>query len=65
MTETVPSSSGQRSRSHRTPARAEIVGSLLRPPEIRRIFEQIFAGKDTQITNFVEDERAADLVRLN
>ncbi len=52
------------SRAPRRPPRAEIVGSLLRPPAIRELFETIYAGKETQIATFVDSERAADLVRL-
>jgi 5-methyltetrahydropteroyltriglutamate--homocysteine methyltransferase len=52
-------------RIPRSPARAEIVGSLLRPPAIRRLFEEVFAGRDTQIVNFVEPARQAQLERLN
>jgi 5-methyltetrahydropteroyltriglutamate--homocysteine methyltransferase len=51
-------------RTPRRPARAEIVGSLLRPPEIRRLFEEIYEGKDTQITTFVDPDRANQLARL-
>lgn len=52
-------------RDPRRPARAEIVGSLLRPPAVRRVFEEVFAGKDTQIVNFVEEEHEERLDRLN
>jgi 5-methyltetrahydropteroyltriglutamate--homocysteine methyltransferase len=49
----------------RVPARAEVVGSLLRPPAIRDLFEEIYAGQDTQITTFVDADRAGELARLN
>ncbi len=52
-------------RSPRSPARAEIVGSLLRPPELRRLFERVYAGADTQITTFVDERRSADLEALH
>jgi 5-methyltetrahydropteroyltriglutamate--homocysteine methyltransferase len=52
-------------RSPRQPARAETVGSLLRPPAVRELFQQIFADQDTQVTNFVDSERQTDLRRLN
>jgi methionine synthase II (cobalamin-independent) len=41
------------------------VGSLLRPPAIRQLFERIYAGKETQIATFVDEASAADLTRLN
>src|SRR5437763_13817846 len=49
----------------RHPARADTVGSLLRPPKLRALFEELFADKDTQITNFVEPDQRAKLERLN
>jgi 5-methyltetrahydropteroyltriglutamate--homocysteine methyltransferase len=51
-------------RTPRRPARAEVVGSLLRPPALRELFAEIYAGKDTQITSFVEAERTGQLARL-
>jgi 5-methyltetrahydropteroyltriglutamate--homocysteine methyltransferase len=49
----------------RAPARADTVGSLLRPARVRALFEELFAGKDTQITNFVEADRRDKLDELN
>jgi 5-methyltetrahydropteroyltriglutamate--homocysteine methyltransferase len=42
-----------------------VVGSLLRPPAIRRLFEELYEGRDTQIATFVGSERADELARLN
>lgn len=49
----------------RAPARADTVGSLLRPARVRTLFQELFAGKDTQITNFVEADRRDKLDELN
>ena len=49
----------------RAPARADTVGSLLRPARVRALFEELFAGKDTQITNFVEADRRDKVDELN
>jgi 5-methyltetrahydropteroyltriglutamate--homocysteine methyltransferase len=49
----------------RQPARADTVGSLLRPAKLRALFEELYADKDTQITNFVEPDRREKLAQLN
>lgn len=48
-------------RTPRATARADTVGSLLRPARLRALFEELFAGKDTQIANFVEADRLEQL----
>jgi 5-methyltetrahydropteroyltriglutamate--homocysteine methyltransferase len=49
----------------REPARADTVGSLLRPPRLRALFEEVFSDKETQIVNFVEAGRRETLLRLD
>jgi 5-methyltetrahydropteroyltriglutamate--homocysteine methyltransferase len=53
------------SRTPRQPARADTVGSLLRPAKLRALFEELYADQDTQITNFVEPDRRDKLEQLN
>lgn len=65
MTETQTHRPTASSSTPRTPARADTVGSLLRPPRLRKLFEEVFADKDTQITNFVEGDRQDRLEELN
>ncbi|MGH2856834.1 MAG: hypothetical protein ACRDMJ_05055, partial [Solirubrobacteraceae bacterium] len=52
-------------RTPRATARADTVGSLLRPARLRALFEELFAGKDTQIANFVQDDRRDRLDQLH
>ena len=49
----------------RAPARADTVGSLLRPVRVRALCEELFAGKGTQITNLVEADRRDKVNELN
>jgi 5-methyltetrahydropteroyltriglutamate--homocysteine methyltransferase len=49
----------------REPARADTVGSLLRPARVRALFEELFADKETQVANFVEADRRDKLHELN
>ncbi|MGH2894416.1 MAG: hypothetical protein ACRDPM_14305, partial [Solirubrobacteraceae bacterium] len=41
------------------------MGSLLRPPKLRALFEELFADKETQIVNFVEASSQDKLEELN
>jgi 5-methyltetrahydropteroyltriglutamate--homocysteine methyltransferase len=65
MVDTEPDRESSSSRTPRRPARADTVGSLLRPAKMRALFEELFADKDTQITNFVEADRRDKLEQLN
>ena len=65
MVDTEPHRGSSSSRTPRRPARADTVGSLLRPAKLRALFEELFADKDTQITNFVEADRRDKLDQLN
>ncbi len=49
----------------REPARADAVGSLLRPTRVRALFQELFADKETQVTNFVAADRRDKLDELN
>lgn len=49
----------------RAPARADTVGSLLRPARVRALFEELFVGTGTQITNLVEADRRDKVNELN
>ena len=64
----------ERPMSGRTPARAEVVGSLLRPPSLRRAVEAFYAdghsavladerGKDRTGLRALEDQAIRDVVR--
>jgi 5-methyltetrahydropteroyltriglutamate--homocysteine methyltransferase len=49
----------------REPARADTVGSLLRPARLRALFEEVFSGKETHVVNFVEAGRRETLQQLD
>lgn len=50
--------------SPRRVARAEMVGSLLRPPELRELFEKVYAGRLTPGYSLLDEERLKQLEEL-
>jgi len=61
LTSQVPPSA----RSPRRPARAESVGSLLRPPAIKTVFERVFANHESHAIQLLDDAERAELEALD
>jgi len=51
-------------QSVRDVARAEPVGSLLRPPEIKELFQQIYAAHDSHVAVFLADKERESWAQL-
>ena len=56
---------GDRERTPRRPARAEPVGSLLRPEPIKRMFERAFAQHESHVARLLDERERAELAELD
>lgn len=55
----------ERSGGVRTPARSEPVGSLLRPPALKALFERVYASHTTHVAGLLSAAELPGLSRLN
>jgi 5-methyltetrahydropteroyltriglutamate--homocysteine methyltransferase len=56
---------GDRERTPRRPARAEPVGSLLRPEPIKRMFERAFAQHESHVARLLDERERVELAELD